>query len=236
AAMTTASAGRLPSAFAWPARVVRAALGDTSAAPRFTDPTLDARVAGSLVPSADSLFHLAIRSSASLHAHEGMIGVASARAELAARATRPDIDVALQYGQRVGRSDMITATVSIPLPIQRRRNQDAETAAARADVDALDAEHSVQLSALRRDIVRLASTLERDRTQLAIYRVALMPQARAGVATLAGSYGAGRATLAAVVDAQSASLMYESQYVRALADFAKTLAELEQLVGTEVVP
>jgi hypothetical protein len=29
--------------------------------------------------------------------------------------------------------------------------------------------------------------------------------------------------------------MYESQFVRTLADFAKSLAELEQLVGAEVV-
>ncbi|MDQ6827540.1 MAG: TolC family protein, partial [Gemmatimonadota bacterium] len=225
-----------PSAFPWPARVVRAALGDTSAVSHFTATTLDARVSRSPVPSADSLFALAVQRSGTLRAHEAMIGAATARTELAALATRPDIDITLQYGQRVARSDMIMATVSIPLPLQRRRNQDAETAAAHADVDALEAEHGAQLAALRRDVARLASALERDRTQLAIYRAALIPQARAGVATLTASYGAGRASLASVVDAQTMTLMYESQYVRALADFAKTLAELEQLVGTEVMP
>lgn len=164
-----------------------------------------------------------------------MIGAAAARAENAAHATRPDIDVALQYEQRDGRSDMMSAIVSIPLPLQHRRSQDAEAAAARADVDALEAAHESQLATLRREVARFASVLERDRTQLAIDRAALIPQARAGVASLTASYGAGRASLSAVSDGEITSLMYESQFVRTLADFAKTLAELEQLVGVEVV-
>lgn len=221
--------------FSWPDRVLRAALGDTTTMPRFTAATLDARVTDSPIPSADSLFALATSTSANLRAHESIISAATARAENAAHAMRPDIDVALQYGQRDGRSDMITATVSIPLPLQHRRSQDAEEAATRADVDALKAAHETQLAALRRDVAQLASALERDRTQLAIDRAALIPQARAGVASLTASYGAGRASLSSVSDGEMTSLMYESQFVRTLADFAKTLAELEQLVGAEVV-
>lgn len=225
----------LDGAFSWPDRVLRAALGDTTAIPRFTATTLDARVTDSPIPSVDSLYALATKVSASLRAHESMISAATARAENAAHATRPDIDVALQYGQRDGRSDMMTATVSIPLPLQHRRSEDAEAAATRADVDALEATHAMQLAALRRDIAQLASALERDRTQLAIYRAALIPQARAGVTSLVTSYGAGRASLSSVTDGEMTSLQYESQFVRTLADFAKTLAELEQLVGAEVV-
>ena len=90
--------------------------------------------------------------------------------------------------------------------------------------------------ALRRDIARLSSALERDRTQLAIYRSAIIPLARATVATAVASYGASRASLTSLVDAESATLGYEAQYVRTLDDFAKTLADLEQLVGAEVVP
>lgn len=221
--------------FSWPDRILRAALGDTTAMPRFTATTLDARVTDSPIPSVDSLFALATRANASLRAHESMISAATARAENAAIATRPDIDVALQYGQRDGRSDMITATVSIPLPLQHRRSQDAEAAATRADVDALESAHETQLAALRRDLAQLASALERDRTQLAIDRAALIPQARAGVTSLTASYAAGRASLSSVSDGEMTSLMYESQFVRTLADFAKTLAELEQLVGAEVV-
>ena len=68
-----------------------------------------------------------------------------------------------------------------------------------------------------------------------IDRAALIPQARAGVVSLTESYGAGRASLSSVSDGEMTSLMYESQFVRTLADFAKSLAELEQLVGAEVV-
>lgn len=221
--------------FSWPDRILRTALGDTTAMPRFTAATLDARVTDSPIPSVDSLFALATRANASLRAHESMISAATARAADAAHATRPDIDVALQYGQRDGRSDMVTAIVSIPLPLQHRRNQDAEAAATRADVDALESAHETQLAALRRDIAQLASALERDRTQLAIERAALIPQARAGVTSLTSSYGAGRASLSSVSDAEMTSLVYESQFVRTLADFAKSFSELEQLVGAEIV-
>ena len=222
--------------WSWPDRVLRAALGDTTRAPKFSDTTLSARVIASPLPSQDSLLAVATAHDPDLLMHEEMINAASARAALAEHATRPDVDLAVQYGVRAGRADMATATVSLPLPLQHRAKQDAETGAARADVEALHAEHQAQLVALRRDVARLSSALERDRTQLAIYRSAIIPQARATVATVMASYGANRASLASVVEAESSALGYQMQYVRTLADFAKTLAELERLVGAEVVP
>jgi len=222
--------------WSWPDRVLRAALGDTTRAPTFTDSTLSARVAASPIPSQDSLLAFATSHNPELLMQDAMINAASARAALAEHATRPDVDLAVQYGARAGRADMVSATVSVPLPLQHRTKQESETAAARADVEALHAEHQAQLVALRRDIDRFSDALERDRTQLAMYRSAIIPQARATVAVALASYSANRASLASLVDAETAALAYQTQYVRTLLDFAKTLADLERLIGAEVVP
>ena len=64
---------------------------------------------------------------------------------------------------------------------------------------------------------------------------ALVPQGRAMLSSATSSYQVGKAELRDVLEAQASLFTYESDDARALADFAKQLAELERVVGTEVV-
>ena len=80
------------------------------------------------------------------------------------------------------------------------------------------------------------SDLEQERTQLALYRKAILPQSRASVTTSAASYQLGKVELATVLDSQSTLFTYETNYFRALTDFATNLAELERVVGKEILP
>ena len=81
----------------------------------------------------------------------------------------------------------------------------------------------------------LLSDLERDRAQLALYVTAILPQSRGGVTSALASFQSGRASLIAVLDLQNTVFTYETAYYRVLADFAKSVAELEQVTGTEVL-
>ena len=218
-----------------PERVRRAAVGDTAAAVRFVSATLGARAAGSPFPPLDSLQALAVRRNLALRAHEAMIDAQTARSELARKETRPDVDVAVEYGQRSGFPDMITATVSVPLPLQRGRKQREMAAEARSELAALHAEHRAEVNRLHAEVARLHGALERDRTQLVLYTRAILPQARGALTSASVAYQAGRGGFATLIEQQTSLYSLDTQYLRILISFAKTLAELEQLVGAEVV-
>ena len=218
-----------------PIRIAHAAIADSARQVSFASAALGARVTGSPLPTLDDLQALAIRHSPSLRAHEAMIAAQEAQAELARREHLPDFDVSLEYGQRDGLADMLTARVSIPLPIQRRRKQNAVAAEARSTLAALEADHDHVVNEVRAEVARLHSALERDRTQLALYVKAILPQARAAFASGTAAYRVGQANLTTLIESQATLFNYETQYHRVLTDFAKTLAELEARVGMEVL-
>jgi outer membrane protein TolC len=218
-----------------PIAIARAAIADSARSITFESASLGARVKGSPIPTVDSLLALAVRNGAALKEHEAMMRAQHARVALARRERLPDVDVSLQYGQRSGFADMVTAVVSVPIPLQKHRKQDADVSAAEADLRALEAEHMVALNELRAKLARLDGALERDRTQLALYVRSILPQARASLASASAGYQAGRVEFATLIDAQALLFNYETDYYRTLTDFAKTLAELEEQTGMELI-
>jgi cobalt-zinc-cadmium efflux system outer membrane protein len=218
-----------------PAAVARAAVGDSAREVRFVPAALGARAADSPLPPLAELQERAIRQNPELREHQAMIAVQAARVELARKDYLPDFDVSLQYGQRTGYPDMVTAMVSVPLPIHRRRKQDQLVSAADAELTSLQAEHHAKQNEIRAEVARLVSELERQRAQLALYVKGILPQAQASLASAAASYQVGKVEFLTVLDNQATVFSYETEYFRALSDFAKTLAELERVVGGEVL-
>lgn len=221
---------------ALPPRIVRAAIAPLPDTIRFTSTTLGARVAASPLPTVEELQRIALRQSPALREQAAMIDAQASRVALARKAHLPDIDVSVQYGQRGGGlPDMISATVAVPLPLSRQRKQEAEVADAGAQLAALQGDRAAQITAMRTEIARLVAELEHERTQLALYVTALLPQGRATVTSTLAGYSTGKTEFRTVLDAQSTVFTYEIDYARALSDFARNVASLEQLVGQEVL-
>lgn len=218
-----------------PRRVARAAVADSAAAIRFVSAAFGARAADSPLPSLETLQAAAVRQNPMLRALEARVEAQVARMELAQKEHLPDFDVSLSYGQRNGFSDMISAQVSIPIPLQRGRKQDQLVVETRSDLAALEAEHDDRVNTLRAEVARLHAELERDRAQLALYVKAILPQGRATLASATAGYQVGRADFLMLLDSQATLFNYETNYFRVLSDFAKTLAELERVVGEEIV-
>ncbi|MCL4866556.1 MAG: TolC family protein [Gemmatimonadales bacterium] len=218
-----------------PRRVTRAAIADSAAGIRFVSTTLGARAADSPLPPLAVLQDAVVRQNPMLRAHEARIAEQRSRAELARKAHLPDLNLSLSYGQRTGFRDMLSAQVSIPIPLQRGRKQDQLVVEADAELAALEAEHHEQANMLQAEVARLHAELERDRAQLGLYVKAILPQGRAALTSATAGYQVGRTDFLALLDAQSTLFDYETTYFRVLSDFAKTLAELERLVGEEVV-
>ncbi len=133
------------------------------------------------------------------------------------------------------RSDMISAQVSFPLRLRRRAVQGKYVAEAQSELTAVAAERSAQTDEVRAEVAALYNDAERARTQLAIYVKAVLPQGRAALESAIGSYRTGKSGLLEVLDSQSTLLTYETEYHRALSDFAKAVSGLEQVTGTEVL-
>ena len=217
-------------------RLARAAVADDAAAIRFAAQTLGSRAAGSPLPSVAALQAMALEHSPMLREHEARIAAQAARVELARKEYKPDFDVTVQYNHRVAYPDLLTAQVSIPLRLQKSVRQDQVLAESSAELSALQAEHRAVVHSINARIATLASDVERSRTRLALYVKGILPQSRAAVTSSLASYQSGRSDLLTLLDLQNTVFTSETEYFRALSDFAKAVADLDQVVGTEVLP
>jgi outer membrane protein, heavy metal efflux system len=218
-----------------PARITRAAAPATPSESRFVSPALGARAANSPLPALEALQATAVEHSPLLQEHDAMIQAQAARVEIARREHLPDVDVSIQYGQRDGYPDMVTATVSVPLPINRARRQRQGVTEAAAELMAEQAGHHEMQNRIRLDVARLHSELEQSRSQLALFVGSILPQATAALESATSSYQVGRVDLLALLEAQATVFNYETQYHRLVTDFAQKLAELERVVGVEIL-
>lgn len=219
-----------------PRRLVHAAVADSATAIRFISMVPGSRAADSPLPPLAELQDVAIRQNPMLRAHEAGIAAQAARLDLARKAHLPDFDVSLQFAQRSGFPDMVSATVSIPVPLQKGRTQDQFVTEAEADLAALEAGHDAIVNEIRAQIAGLYGDAERDRAQLALYVKAILPQGRAALASSTSGFQVGRTDLLTLLDAQTTLFTYETRYFRVLTDFAKSVAELEAVVGQEILP
>jgi len=218
-----------------PERIAQAAIAVDPTLIRFAAQTLGARAADWPFPPLSELQDLAVRQNPMLRESEANIAAQEARTELARKSFMPDFDLSLRYGQRNQLPDMISAEVSIPLPIHKGARQDQEYQAARADLSAMTSDRRAKVNSVRAQVARLVSQLERSRTQLAIYTKAILPQGGAAATAALASYQSGKTDLLTVLDNQNTLFTYETEYYRSLSDFAKNLAELEQVVGSEIL-
>jgi outer membrane protein TolC len=228
-------------------KTILAAAIDSGATTRFVSRELGARVASSPLPSLAELQTIALEMNPDLKARGAMVEASQAEAGLSAKEYLPDINVSIQYGQRSGsmmneegmrtpRSDMISAVVSIPIPLQRRTKQNANVTAARATAASATLDLKAAQNKLRADVARLYSDISHQRTLIALLVNAVIPQSRASVDATVADYQAGRGDLTSVLTTQSSLFELEKQYQRGLTDFAQKIAELEAMIGKELLP
>ena len=178
----------------------------------------------------------AIANSPVLRAHEAEIAAQGSRLELARKAHLPDFDLSVEYGQRVGNADMMSFMVSVPLPVHRAARQDQGIAEARADLSGMEAGHHAMVNELSAEVAARHAEIERARAQLALFVTSIVPQGRAALESATVAFRVGNADLADVIENQAVLYDYEVAYLSALRDFAKGLADLERVVGAEVLP
>ena len=218
-----------------PEDVERAALPERGTPVRFTAAALGAAEDGGPIPDLAILQARAENQSPVIRAHVARIEAQKAALRLAEKAALPDFDVSFGYGQRGGREDMITAMVSIPIPVRKGPRQDALAAGERSELAEQQALHHSMVHDLHAEVAELHASLVRTRDRLALLREGVLPQARASLESAVAGYPVASVDFLTLIDNQATLFRHELDYHRLLADFAADLAELERVVGGEVL-
>ncbi len=219
----------------YPRRLQRAAGTETATQVRFADTTLGAPAAASPLTSADTLRRIVADSSPMILAHLAELAAQGARADLTAREASPDPTLSLQYGQRDGHTDMVSAGVRFPIPLWGARQQRRRAGAERATLEALEHEHHRMAAEFEAEVLDLTYTAELHRTRLALYQVGVVPRARAAAEAALAGYRTSRTSFQGVLDTYTALYRDEAEAVRLLTQFGKVVVALEALAGREVV-
>jgi cobalt-zinc-cadmium efflux system outer membrane protein len=194
-----------------------------------------ARAAESPLRTLDELLRAGVANSPMIRGHVSRIDSQRVRLDLSRKAHLPDFDIALSYGQRNDRADMVSLSVAFPLPVGRGARQDSWAAEAQAELSALQAEHSDHVNLLGARIAEVYSDLERHRSGLALLTTGMVPQGSAALQAATAGFSVGRTDFQTVLATQTALFRYEIAVDQALTDFAKKLAEMEALVGEEAL-
>lgn len=212
-------------------------LATTASAPvAFQGDTFGAMVSDSGIPPLDSMLAWSRRENTMIHAHEARIAAQSARVALARKAALPDFDFSLQYGQRNDRNDLLSASIAIPLALRRGRIQDQRAMAAELELQAEHAEHEQMVLSVADRIATLRSAAVAARTRLVVYDRLILPQGAAALRSALDGMRVGRTPFITVLEAETALYDDHVRYVETLTAFATMIAELDAIIGREVLP
>ncbi len=188
-------------------------------------------------PPADTLRAWSAETRPMLQHSRVAVEQAETRQALARRQIWPDLTFGVQYGQRpgsMGTQRMGSAMIGFSLPVfasKRQYRLRDEAAAmeqmARADLAGMEANVDARIGELLAD-------LERDRTLVRLYRTEVLPQANANVESALSSYRVGTVDFMTTVDAHMTVNRYEQELYALVADYGRTIAELEMTVGREL--
>jgi outer membrane protein TolC len=186
------------------------------------------------VPQADTLRAWADATRPMLERGRTGVQQARTRGELARKEIWPDPIIGFQYGQRggdMGTERMGSAMVGFSIPIFARSRQlrmrdemAAMEAMARADLADMRARVDARIG-------ELLAELERTRTLVDLYRSEVLPQARANVESSFSSYRVGSVDFMTLVDAQMTANEYEQEVFGLMAEYGRSVAELEMTIG-----
>lgn len=191
------------------------------------------------IPGADTLRAWADETRPMLRGARVGVEQAGTRSDLVRKDIWPDPVIGFEYGQRsadMGTERMGSIMVGFSIPIfakSRQLRMRDEAAAMRAMAQAELDDMRAQVDAR---IGELLAELERTRTLLGLYRTEILPQARANVQASFSSYRVGSVDFMTLVDAQMTVNEYEQEFYGLMAEYGRSIADLEMAIGRELPP
>jgi outer membrane protein TolC len=149
----------------------------------------------------------------------------------------PDFDVRLAYGQRdrmpggAGRSDMVSVTVAMNLPIWEKTKTQPRIAEAAAMHDQAASLLQAQRNETAMRLGQQIAVAEQSLRTARLYRTEIIPQAYGTIDAAIAAYQVGRSDFALLLDNQMAVLNFRLGEAAAAAAYNKALAEIDFMTG-----
>jgi cobalt-zinc-cadmium efflux system outer membrane protein len=182
----------------------------------------------------DSLMVLSQSGRPALAAAQERALAAEARYRAAGRASYPDFELRVAYGQRPQYTDMGSIALGVSLPIWGGSKDKPLERAAAADQAELDARALELHYDTYARLGELRAADERARTLEEIYRVQILPQAEASVESAFAAYQVGSVDYATLLDARLTVNQYAIDRVRLAAERLQATAEIEALTRSNM--
>jgi outer membrane protein TolC len=157
--------------------------------------------------------------------------------ELARTERYPDFDVRFSYGQRdsmpdgTRRSDLVSVTVAMNLPVWRQTKTQPKIAEAIALQERAESMLEAQSHETYRILHQQIAMAEQSLKAVRLYRNELIPQSRLIVEAATAAYQVGRSDFALLLDNQMSVLNLQLAEVTAIANYNKALAEIDFIAG-----
>jgi outer membrane protein, heavy metal efflux system len=197
-------------------------------------PAADVALTQSFQPL-DDLYQLAEKNNPMLQREDRMIERNQLAVNLAEKEYRPDLSVGFMYQQRPDMPDMKGATFTVNIPVFYRSKQREGVQQAQEEVIASQKSRENQANESRFELKQsyLAAKAARDLADL--YTKAVVPQASLALESSMSAYQVGSSDFLSVLSNFSTLLNYETDYYRQVADYNMALAQIESLVGVELI-
>jgi outer membrane protein TolC len=172
------------------------------------------------------------------------IDAARSRVDLAERDYYPDFNVGLVYGDRTGtnpmprggaRSDFLSVTFGVTIPMYARRKQSKAVAQRGFDVQSNRYALLDERGLVRGAIAASMTDYNRAKQQLSLFETGIVPQAEQTVKSMLAGYQVSEVDFLNLVRSQMTLFNYELQYWKALSEAKQALARLEAAVGEETI-
>ena len=152
----------------------------------------------------------------------------------------PDFDFSLAYGQRdslkfrginQGLPDMISATVTINLPIWRSRKLDKKVEETLDSKRMAEEQYNSFKNEIYFNLKDIMAEVKKGESLLELYKTGIIPQAAQSLESAVAGYQVNKIDFLTLLDSQITLFNYEIEYYKVLAEYEKKLATLETIVG-----
>ena len=197
-------------------------------------------VAPSGTLSIDDLQAMALRQRPQLQGLRTLIDKNQKALDLARKDYYPDFDLRLQYGQRdkmldgTPRSDLLSVTVAINLPVWGKQKIEPKIAKAQAMREQAISMVQAQENELAAKLRQQVAIAEQSRASARLYETGILPQARLALESALAAYRVSRVDFPMLLDSQMTVLSYEINQAAAVVAINKAFAEIDQLTGRPV--
>jgi outer membrane protein TolC len=185
----------------------------------------------------ESILQMVESQSPRLQSEQAMVQSRAVGIDRARREYRPDFNFGFQWQHTASQfPDYYMATAEIKLPVYSGRKQRLGVEEAQARLQ--EARENYQ--AARQDLVFAAKdkyfTAMTSEKLLALYQSGIVPQSSTALESALSGYEVGNVDFLTLLNNAITLLNYEMQYYQELTKHEQALAELEPLVGVELIP